>query len=166
MVIGPSRQDRPRRSLATRIKSRLAHLSFLATRPMTLGVRGVVVDAAGSVMLVKHGYVSGWHLPGGGVEPAETCETALARELQEEAHVIVEAPVVLHGLFFNAHVSRRDHVAVYIVKRFRVTGERAPDREILAARFFAQDALPDDTTPGTRARLAEIFGERPLSTLW
>jgi ADP-ribose pyrophosphatase YjhB (NUDIX family) len=166
MVISPSRQDRPRRSLATRITTRIAHLSFLATRPMTLGVRGIVIDPFGAVMLVKHGYVSGWYLPGGGVEPAETCETALARELQEEANVIVEAPAVLHGLFFNAHVSRRDHVAVYIVKRFRVTGERAPDREIIAARFFARDALPDDTTPGTRVRLAEVFEGRTISALW
>jgi ADP-ribose pyrophosphatase YjhB (NUDIX family) len=160
------RQDRPRRSLSERITSRLMHLSFLATRPMTLGVRGIAVDAAGAVLLVKHSYVAGWHLPGGGVEAGETCETALARELQEEANVIVEAPAVLHGLFFNVHVSRRDHVAVYVVERFRVTGERAPDREILAARFFARDALPEDATRATRARLAEIFEGRPLSAIW
>jgi ADP-ribose pyrophosphatase YjhB (NUDIX family) len=160
------RQDRPRRSVFQRIAMRLAHLSFLATRPMTLGIRGVVLDAAGAVMLVKHSYVAGWHLPGGGVEAGETCETALARELQEEANVIVEAPAVLHGLFFNVHVSRRDHVAVYVVERFRVTGERAPDREILEARFFARDALPEDATRATRARLAEIFERQPLSAIW
>jgi len=145
---------------------RLAHLSFLAMRPMTLGVRGIVADPAGAVLLVKHGYVAGWHLPGGGVEAGETCEAALARELQEEANVIVEEPAVLHGLFFNVHVSRRDHVAVYVVRRFRVTGERAPDREILEARFFARDALPQDATRATRARLAEIFEARPLSPFW
>ena len=160
------RQDRARHSLFRRISTRLAHLSFLAMRPMTLGVRGAVLDAAGAVLLVKHSYVEGWHLPGGGVEAGETCETALARELREEANVIVEAPAVLHGLFFNVHVSRRDHVAVYVVERFRVTGERAPDREILAARFFARDALPEDATRATRARLAEIFEGRPLSQVW
>jgi len=166
MASRPARQDRPRRSLIERIAIRLAHLGFLATRPMTLGVRGVVIDAVGAVLLVKHGYVAGWHLPGGGVEAGETCEAALARELFEEANVVVEPPTSLHGLFFNAHASRRDHVAVYLVRRFRVTSERAPDREILEARFFARDALPADATPATRARLAEIFEGRPASALW
>ena len=49
-----------------RLKLRLLHWSFLLLRPMTLGVRGVVADADERVLLVRHGYVSGWHFPGGG----------------------------------------------------------------------------------------------------
>src|SRR6516162_2059606 len=110
-----------------RLRSRLAHLSFLVTRPMTLGVRGVVIDGDDSVLLVRHSYVSGWHFPGGGVDVGETCIEALARELKEEASVALVGPPQLHGLFFNARSSRRDHVAVYVVRTFRVLGERAPD---------------------------------------
>jgi len=149
MATRASGQDRPRRSRCERITTRLAHLSFLVTRPMTLGVRGIVIDDAGAVLLVRHGYVAGWRLPGGGVEAGETCETALAREIREEANVIVEAPATLHGLFFNANISRRDHVAVYVVRRFRVLGEHVPDREILEARFFQKEALPEETTRAT-----------------
>jgi len=145
---------------------RVLHLYWRFARGLTLGVRGMVIDGAGRVFLVKHSYVAGWHLPGGGVEAGETCEAALMRELREEANVIVEGPTILHGLFFHAHVSQRDHVAVYVIRRFRVTGERAPDREILEARFFARDALPEDATRGTRGRLSEIFEEQPLSALW
>jgi 8-oxo-dGTP pyrophosphatase MutT (NUDIX family) len=166
MATVPPLQAAGRRPFRERLVSRIAHLSFLAMRPMTLGVRGVVIDNAGAVLLVKHTYSPGWHFPGGGVEPGETFEGALARELAEEANVVAEPPVQLHGLFFNAHASRRDHVAVFVVRRFRWLGERAPDREILAAKFFAPDALPEDATRGTRSRLAEILDSQPLSSHW
>jgi ADP-ribose pyrophosphatase YjhB (NUDIX family) len=149
-----------------RLKSRLAHLSFLITRPMTLGVRAVVIDGDDSVLLVRHSYVSGWHFPGGGVEVGETCMEALARELEEEAGVALMGPPLLHGVFLNARRSRRDHVAVYVVRTFRVLGGRAPDWEIEEARFFPRSALPEGTTAGARARLAEIFDSAPLSDRW
>ena len=159
-------QAPPRRSLAERLRTRIAHLSFLLWRPMTLGVRAIVLDREGRVLLVRHGYVVGWHFPGGGVEKGETCESALQRELAEEACVAVEGPARLHGLFFNGRVSPRDHVAVYVIETFRVTGERAPDVEIQEARFFPLDALPDGVTRGTRRRLEEIFEGRPVDGWW
>ena len=153
-------------TLASRIRSRIAHLTFLVTRPRTLGVRGVVVAEGDSVLLVRHGYVSGWHFPGGGVEVGETCLDALGRELAEEACVAVRGEPVLHGLFFNKEPSRRDHVAVYVIRDFAVLGERKADREIAEARFFPRSGLPDGTTTGTRARLAEIFEQAPLAPRW
>ena len=149
-----------------RLKLRLLHWSFLLLRPMTLGVRGVVADADERVLLVRHGYVSGWHFPGGGVEPGETCVEALSREVKEEAMVAIDGPPLLHGLFLNAQLSRRDHVAVYLIRTFRVLGERAPDWEIEEARFFPRTALPDGATRATRARLAEIFDSAPVSGRW
>jgi ADP-ribose pyrophosphatase YjhB (NUDIX family) len=149
-----------------RLRSRLAHFAFLITRPMTLGVRAVVVDRDEGVLLVRHGYVSGWHFPGGGVEVGETCMEALARELEEEAKVALKAPPLLHGVFFNAGSSRRDHVAVYVVRAFRILGQRAPDWEIEEARFFPRSALPEGTSESSRARLAEIFDSAPLSDRW
>ena len=133
---------------------------------MTLGVRGVVVRGGDSVLLVRHGYVSGWHFPGGGVEVGETCLDALGRELEEEACVIVRGKPVLHGLFFNERPSRRDHVAVYLIRDFAQLGERWPNREIQEARFFHRCALPEGTTAGTTARLAEIFDLAPIATRW
>jgi ADP-ribose pyrophosphatase YjhB (NUDIX family) len=153
-------------SFRARLRSRIAHFAFLMMRPMTLGVRAVVIDDRDSVLLVRHGYVSGWHFPGGGVEVGETCADALGRELEEEARVAIVGAPVLHGLFFNPRPSRRDHVAVYIVPHFKVLGERTPDREIEEARFFPLRALPEGTTPGTRARLAEIVERAPLSAQW
>ena len=65
------------------------------SRGMTLGVRGLVLNGAGEVLLVEHTYLAGWHMPGGGVERGETGEEALARELVEEAGVRLTAPPVL-----------------------------------------------------------------------
>ena len=153
-------------SLRDRLTSRLAHSIFLLMRPMTLGVRGVVIDQNDSILLVRHGYVSGWHFPGGGVEPGESCGQALARELEEEARVALSGPPRLHGVFFNATASRRDHVAVYVVRAFSVGGARAPDREIREARFFPRALLPEGTNVGAQARLAEIFDRAPLRERW
>jgi ADP-ribose pyrophosphatase YjhB (NUDIX family) len=159
-------QAPPRRSLTERIRSRIAHWIFVLARPMTLGVRGVILDGQGQVLLVRHGYTPGWHFPGGGVETGETCADALGRELGEEACVVIDGPTRLHGVFFNGRISPRDHVVVYVIQNFRVTGQRTPDGEIQEARFFPLDALPPGVTGGTRRRLDEIFGGRAVDGWW
>ncbi|HSU98931.1 MAG TPA: NUDIX domain-containing protein [Roseiarcus sp.] len=153
-------------SVGERLRLRLLHWSFLLTRPMSLGVRAIVISPDDEILLVRHGYVSGWHFPGGGVEVGETSVESLTRELHEEARVAIEQPPVLHGLFFNTQTSKRDHVAAYVVRSFRILGKREPDWEILEARFFPRAALPEGTTRATRARLAEIFDSAPLSERW
>src|SRR5271154_5708919 len=130
------------------------HLYWRFARGMTLGVRAVVLDAGNRVFLVKHSYVAGWHLPGGGVEVGETFISALKRELVEEGCIELNGEPVLHGIFFNDHVSRRDHVAVYIVRQFRQDRPPEPNREIVACGFFGSGALPDGTTVGTRLRVS------------
>ena len=144
---------------------RIFHLYWRIARGMTLGVRGVVVNGEGRVFLIQHTYVSGWHLPGGGVEAGETFLEALKRELMEEGRIELAAEPVLHGLFFNGHVSRRDHVAVYVVRQFRQDRLPAPNHEIVECGFYDPDALPADTTRGTRLRIAEVLhGAAPIAT--
>jgi ADP-ribose pyrophosphatase YjhB (NUDIX family) len=144
---------------------RLFHLYWRFARGMTLGVRGVVVDGDNRVFLVKHSYVAGWHLPGGGVEVGETLGEALRRELAEEGRIEIVGEPALLGVFFNSHVSRRDHVAVYLIRRFRQDRLPEPNREIIACGFFAPAQLPAETTEGTRLRIAEALeGKLPITT--
>jgi ADP-ribose pyrophosphatase YjhB (NUDIX family) len=144
---------------------RVFHLYWRFARGMTLGVRAVVLDGENRVFLVKHSYVSGWHLPGGGVEAGETFRDALQRELAEEGRIELKGEPALHGLFFNSHISRRDHVAVYLVRHFRQDRLPEPNREIVACGFFETAALPAETTRGTRLRITEVIeGLAPIAT--
>lgn len=133
---------------------------------MTLGVRAVVLDGKNRVFLVRHSYVSGWHLPGGGVETGETFLDSLTRELREEGRIELTGEPQLHGLYFNRKISRRDHVAVYVVREFIQDRAPEPNREIVACGFFDAAELPEDTTRGTRLRLAEVLQNQPRMEDW
>jgi len=133
---------------------------------MTLGVRAAVFDRQGRIFLVRHSYVPGWHMPGGGVERRETALDALAKELREEGNLrMTEAPA-LFAVYFNVRTSRRDHVVFYRCDNVEQDGTRIADREIVDAGFFALDDLPDGTTRATRRRIAELNGEAEVSPYW
>ncbi|MBL8908700.1 MAG: NUDIX domain-containing protein [Rhizobiales bacterium] len=149
-----------------RMVSRLAlHPWFRLTRGTTLGVRAVVIDGKGRVLLVQHSYAPGWILPGGGVERGETAYDAVRRELHEEAGIVIVGEPVLHGLFANHEQFKGDHLACFLVRRYREE-PFAPSREIAAARFFAPAEFPARTTGGTRRRVAEILDGTPVTPDW
>jgi len=154
-----------RRSLEPAIR-RVLHFYWRFARGMTFGVRAVVLDEVNRVFLVNHTYVSGWHLPGGGVEVGETAVQSLARELVEEGNIVIEGTPELHGIFFNRRVSRRDHVAVYVVRKFRQLGTLEPNHEIVGSGFFHLCELPGDTTRGSRARIREVIEGVAPSADW
>lgn len=132
---------------------------------MTLGVRAITTDDQGRILLVKHTYLHGWWLPGGGVDRGETTHKAVVRELREEAGVITTSEPRLLSLHSNERFFPGDHVAVFHIDRFEV-GERTSHGEIAEIGWFAPDALPDDTTKATRARIAEFMGYAPSSPDW
>lgn len=146
----------------------LLHGLALVTRGMTLGVRGIAIDAQSRVCLVRHTYVRGWYLPGGGIEARETAEASMLREFREETGIVVDpqAPLRLHGFFLNTAHRGRDHIAVYVAPSFTIPVPKRPDREIAECAFFPLDELPPDTTRGTRERLEEIAEGRAPSPRW
>lgn len=162
----PDEDDkRLRLGVAKKFLVRLLHIYFALTRGMTLGVRAACFDAEGRVFLVRHTYVPGWHLPGGGVERGETALEALVKELREEGNLEMTSVPLLFHAYFNRRISGRDHVLLYRVS-VRQTSLRPADREIAEAGFFPIDRLPEDTTAATRTRLAEIAGLATPSGYW
>lgn len=145
---------------------RMLHFYWRYSRGLTLGVRGLVFDAQGRVFLIKHSYVTGWHLPGGGVEPGESLSTALERELREEGNIELIGSPTLFGIYWNRRTTQRDHVALYVVRSFRQSAPPQPTGEIIAHGFFAPDAFPNGTTASTRARVAEVREGRPPAVIW
>lgn len=140
---------------------------FLAglVRGMTLGARAAILDGD-RVFLIRHTYVPGWHMPGGGVGRGETVRQAMEREVLEETGHRVAGEAELFGFYFNRRASRGDHVALFVCRQVEQMREITPNHEISEAGWFSRHELPEGTGLATRRRLAEIFGEAPRADEW
>ncbi|MCJ8310200.1 MAG: NUDIX domain-containing protein [Rhizobiaceae bacterium] len=152
--------------LPSAFRKRLFVALGLSQRAMTLGVRILLRNERGEVLLVRHTYVPGWYLPGGGVERHETVQQAAIKELREECSVeALDEPQLFH-FYRNPRTSRFDHVALFICDAWREIATKQPDHEIAEIGFFAPDNLPDGTTEPTRHRIAEVLNGQKPSDVW
>ncbi len=144
---------------------RLQRMVWRVFRPHTRGVKVMLFDQAGSLLLVRHTYgrTDQFLLPGGGVRPFEQPEKAAAREVREELSCGVKELVHV-STHQSAFEGKRDTVWLY---RAQVEGEvRADGVEVQEARFFPLNALPDSTSPATLRRIDEVRGLRDVSETW
>ncbi len=135
-------------------------------RGLTLGTRTLVLkDGDRQILLVRHTYAPGWLLPGGGVDRGETIYQSAVREVSEEGGIAAEEEPQLHGMFLNDRQFRGDHVACFVLRKFRSAPFNG-SLEIAEARFFLTDALPQGTTGGTKRRIDEVLKGRPAGRVW
>lgn len=151
------------RPLATLV-NRALRLYWRVRRPVTFGVRAIVLRADGRLLLVRHTYDRFWYLPGGGIRRYETAEAALARELCEEVGIAAVAIERRLGVYRAHREGKRDTVTVFVA-RAEATG-RLQRLEIAAADWFDPLALPDGTSPATRRRVAEFLGHAAPAETW
>lgn len=138
------------------------------SRPVTVGVRTVVLTDDGKVLLVRHTYGRPlWYLPGGGVKRGETLAQAAAREVREETGVRVD-PAALRqmGAWSNLLPSKSDHIVVFVADPGTWTDEPKRASEIAERRFVPADELPEGTSRGTRRRLADLDRGGPAVGEW
>jgi 8-oxo-dGTP pyrophosphatase MutT (NUDIX family) len=146
------------RSLRSRVGSSLL---------LVPSVTGLVFDPAGRVLLVRHSNGGVWVAPGGAVDPDETPQDAVAREMWEETGLHVE-PVSTCGVFggpaFRVRYANGDQVS-YVMSVFecrRLGGELRVDHdEILEARYFADTELPAvELSPWARVLVPALVARR------
>lgn len=129
----------------------------------TVGVKILVVQGH-KILLVKHSYGHGWHLPGGGVDVGESPLIAAERELLEETGITPKSPLKLFGFYYHLISGRHDYVGLYILEDFDIQNFKS--NEIQSIEWFSLDNLPQDLSSGTHTRLQEYLGKVPLSDKW
>ncbi|MFT5685750.1 MAG: 8-oxo-dGTP pyrophosphatase MutT (NUDIX family) [Myxococcota bacterium] len=133
-------------------------LMWRVQRPVSIGVRIAPIRADGCVLMVRHTYLSGWFLPGGGADRGETLAHAAVRELSEEAGLTAAHEPVLVALETVFKDGKTDHVALY---RVPIVGEPTVDGfEICEARYFPLSDPPGDISPLTRRHLSLVRREQ------
>jgi ADP-ribose pyrophosphatase YjhB (NUDIX family) len=136
--------------------------------PLRRGVRAIVLDPDDRILLVRfqHGEETWWAPPGGGVEPGETDEHALERELAEECG--------LRGCRLGTCIWTREHVfegmagfggqreRLYLVRTDRF--EPAPE---WTAEQLASEGMVEQRwwTLGELERSDAVFAPRRLAPL-
>ena len=146
------------------IALKLRHFYWWLVRPITRGVRAIVANGMGHVLLVRHNYGEGWLLPGGAVRKNEDCETALRRELEEELGITDISIVNRLGEYRNTYEYKIDTIVVIAVGSFAL--EKKRHFEIEGWDFFDPRALPEGVSPGTRRRVEEWLGQKDSSNEW
>lgn len=133
-------------------------------RPETRGVRAILVNRDGKILLVRHTYQEGWFLAGGKVSGRENDEDALRRELREELGVKTISHLEKLGEYANTYEHKKDTVVVFVVRGF--THESKTHFEIEEQQLFDPKVLPDKVSPGTRRRIEEWLGRRTINNQW
>ena len=122
-----------------------------------IGAGAAVLDGD-TVLLIKREDFEIWCLPGGEADPGESLAQTAIRETFEETGLRVELTHMI-GLYSRPHWPIGTHSIAFAARS--VSGEiQLQQDEILDARFFHRDDLPEETAPDHRQRIEDAFEGR------
>lgn len=126
-----------------------------------VSVAALVTNDRGEILLVNSPW-RGWEYPGGLIEPGETFQEALYREIREESGVDVEITGFV-GICKNVE---RDIVNIDFTARY-IGGELTPSEESTEVIWATpEEAMSLITFPLTKKRLVNMLSGRGEATLF
>lgn len=123
-----------------------------------------LIERDDKVLLVRHSYMPGWLLPGGGVRRGEPAEHAILRELKEEIGLTRSAPPELFGIY-----SRQTGWVTNVIVLYRLRDAEfsfRPNLEVREIQLADPRSPPPQTPVSVRRRLAELIGVEPRNPHW
>lgn len=126
-----------------------------------VSVAALVTNEKGEILLVNSPW-RGWEYPGGLIEPGETFQEALHREIREESGVEVE----ITGFVGICKNIEKDIVNIDFTARY-ISGELTPSEESTEVVWASpEQAMKMITFPLTKKRLANMLSGRQEATLF
>jgi ADP-ribose pyrophosphatase YjhB (NUDIX family) len=118
---------------------------WLANLPKkSVGVKVVLTSPDGKILLVKPNYKKTWQMPGGGVEPSESPEEAVVREVAEETGLVIkQEDIRIAGTAF-----RKEHDNLILIYEYLLPVDPAaafnlPPDEIEGITFMEPRKVPE-----------------------
>jgi len=131
--------------------------------PAVFGVAGAILDGEGRVLLVRQTYMTGWRLPGGGLDHGEAPEKALRRELHEEVG-LTGGDIRFFGLYSRKVWWLTHLTALYVIEGGAI--DFRPNWEVKAVCWVPPSAPPPDVAPAAARRLKELAGNATPDGRW
>jgi 8-oxo-dGTP pyrophosphatase MutT (NUDIX family) len=126
-----------------RLRSKIGHDLLLLP-----SVAAVIRDTEGRILLQEKSSGEGWSLPAGAIEPGETPEQAIRREVREETGLLVRPQEIIGvfggGEFRYIYPSGDEVEYTVILYRCVPTGTSLDklDPETRSLKYFAEGEMP------------------------
>jgi 8-oxo-dGTP diphosphatase len=122
-------------------------------RPYSLSVAGVVVNSEGRVLVVRRRDTGRWEPPGGVLEPDETIEQGVVREILEETGVVVSVER-LTGVYQN--VPRR--IVALVFRCSPIDGSPRATEESAESCWAEPGEIENLMVPAYAVRVTDALG--------